>query len=99
DLFEQRKESIKALLPKHLTPERMLKIALSTTARTPALLACTPQSIVLAVMQAAELGLEPGGLLGESYLVPYGSEAKLIVGYRGLVALARRSGTLASIEA
>lgn len=99
DLFDQRRESIKALLPKHLTPERMLKIALSTTARTPALLACTPQSIVLAVMQAAELGLEPGGLLGEAYLVPYKTEAKLIVGYRGLVSLARRSGTMASIEA
>lgn len=99
DLFDQRKDAIKALLPRHLTPERMLKIALATTARTPALLACTPQSIVLAVMQAAELGLEPGGLLGEAYLVPYRAEAKLIVGYRGMVALARRSGTMASIEA
>lgn len=99
DLFESRKASIAAVMPRHLTPERLLKIALACTARTPTLLACTPQSLLLAVMQAAELGLEAGGLLGDGYLVPYKDEAKLIIGYRGLIKLARQSGQMASLEA
>ena len=99
DLLEKAKGSIAAVLPKHLTVERLTKVALSATARKPELLACTPMSLVKAVMQGAELGLEVGGLLGDAYLVPYGTEATLIVGYRGLVKLARQSGALTSIEA
>ena len=98
-LFESRKASIAAVMPKHLTPERMLKVALSATARSPQLLACTPASLLLCVMQAAELGLEAGGLLGEAYLVAYKDTATLIPGYRGLVKLARQSGQLSSLEA
>ena len=48
---------------------------------------------------ADELGLEPGGALGEGYLVPYGSTCQFIPGYRGLIALARRSGQIVSLEA
>lgn len=99
DLFEKAKPSIAAVLPKHMTPDRLLKIALSATSRTPSLLACTPQSLLLAVMQGAELGLEVGGLLGEAYLVPFKDTAQLIPGYKGLIKLARNSGELKTIEA
>lgn len=98
-LLEKAKGSIAAVLPKHLTPDRLLKVALSATSRNPALLACTPQSILLAVMQASELGLEVGGLLGDAYFVPFKDQAQLIVGYRGMIKLARQSGELKSIEA
>ena len=99
DLLERSKGSIAAVLPKHMTPERLLKVALSATARTPTLLSCTPQSILLAVMQSAELGLEVGGLLGEAYFVPFKGSVQLIVGYKGLIKLARNSGMLKTIEA
>ncbi len=99
DLLEKAKPSIQAVLPKHLTPDRLLKIALSATSRNPELLACTPQSILLSVMQAAELGLELGGLLGEAYMVKFKNQVQLIVGYRGMVKLARQSGSLTSLEA
>ncbi len=98
-LLDKAKGSIASVLPKHLTPDRLLKVALSATSRNPALLACTPQSILLAVMQSAELGLEIGGLLGDAYFVPYKDQAKLIIGYRGMIKLARQSGELKSIEA
>lgn len=99
DLLERSKGSLAAVLPKHLTPERLLKVALSATARDAKLLACTPKSLLLAVMQAAELGLEAGGLMGTAYLVPYKDEAKLIIGYKGMIQLARNSGDISSIEA
>ena len=89
--------AITAVLPRHMTAERLTKVVLSCTARTPKLLECSLQSIGLAVMQAAELGLELGGLLGEAYLVPYGTEATCIIGYQGLLKLARQSGEIASV--
>ena len=70
------KVALEQILPKHVTADRMIKVVLSATARNPDLLKCTRASIVRAVMQSAELGLEIGGLLGEAYLVPYNVKVK-----------------------
>lgn len=99
DLLDRAKGSIAAVLPKHLTPDRILKVALVATSKSPMLMNCSPQSVLQSVMQAAQLGLEPGSALGGAYLVPYGNTCQLIVGYRGLIDLARRSGQIQSIEA
>lgn len=99
DLLDRAKPAIRSVLPKHMTPERIVKIALVATSRDPKLMNCTPQSVLSAVMTASQLGLEPGSPLGGAYLVPYGNTCQLIVGYRGLIDLARRSGQIQSIEA
>lgn len=105
DLLEKAKASMAMVVPKHVTPERLIKLALVAASRNPTLLQCAPTSIVQGVMTAAQLGLDCGGVLGSAYLVPYKNnktgkyEAQLIVGYRGLVDLARRSGEIESIEA
>lgn len=98
-MFEKAKPSLLQVLPKHVTPERMLKVALTSVQRTPSLLACKPLSLLRAIFQAGELGLEAGGLLGEGYLIPFKDEVQFIPGYRGLIKLARQSGQIASIEA
>lgn len=98
-LLERSRESMAMVLPRHLTPERMIKVALVAASRTPALLQCDPKSVVQSVMSAAQLGLDCSGTLGSAYLVPYGRTCQLIVGYRGLIDLARRSGQISSIEA
>lgn len=106
-LFERSKGAIAQVLPRHLTADRILKVTLAATSRTPKLLECTQTSLLSSVMQAAQLGLEPGGPLGHAYLVPFSNkvddkwitECQLIVGYRGLIDLARRSGQIDSIEA
>jgi phage RecT family recombinase len=95
----------KHTLPRHLKPERVLRIVLGAASRNQTLLSCTPKSIALAVVTASQLGLEPGSPLGSAYLVPFKNrhtgryEATLIIGYRGLIDLARRSGEIESIEA
>ncbi len=98
-LLEQNAGELQKVLPKHLTLERLLKVALYCIDKTPKLQECSPQSLVACIKQCAELGLEPGGALGLAYLVPYGNVCTLIIGYRGLIELARRSGKLAQIEA
>lgn len=96
--------SITAVLPKHMHADRLVRIALQAASRNPTLLECTRNSFVLALVSAAQLGLEAGGLLGSAYLVPYRNkggayEVQLITGYRGLIDLARRSGQIRKIEA
>lgn len=102
-MLERSKDQLAAALPKHITPERMMRLALTEFNVNPQLQQCTTQSILAGVMQAAQLGLEIG-LMGQAYLVPYNNrkkgvkEAQFIPGYKGLVALARRSGDVTSIR-
>jgi recombination protein RecT len=79
--------------------KRFKRVVIQAVVRNPDLMKCTPASIVSAVMESATIGIEPTGTLGGAYLVPYGNKATLIVGYRGLIELARRSGEIESIEA
>lgn len=96
-ILERMKPQIAAALPRHITPDRMLRVALTAVNSTPALLKCDQTSLLSAVMQCAQLGLEPGGVLGHAYLLPYGDRCQLIVGYKGLLDLARRSGQILDI--
>lgn len=98
-LLKDRKDSIAQLVPKHLEPERLMRVAVNCVGKTPGLQKCSPTSLLQSVLVAAELGLEPGGALGHLYLVPFGNVCTPIIGYRGLVELARRSGEVASVRA
>lgn len=95
---------IRRALPKHMDPDRLLRVSMTVIRTNPALLECTVPSLLAAVMQAAQLGLEPG-LLGHCYFVPFRNgktgqmEVQFIVGYRGMIDLARRSGNIQSISA
>jgi recombination protein RecT len=90
-LLERAKDQIAKALPAHLTPDRMVRIAMTEMRRTPALLQCSQASLLGAVIQAAQLGLEIGHALGHCYLVPFKGEVQFIVGYRGMMELARRA--------
>jgi len=97
--LDERSDVIASLLPKGTDVERFKRIVLQSINRNPQLKKCTPNSIVDAAAEAARLGLEPSGAIGGAHLVPYGDTAQLIVDYRGLVELARRSGEIAAIDA
>ncbi len=100
-----READIVAVLARGLDRDRFLALALAAISRQPELLDCHPASFVLALREAAELGLYPSGLMATGYLVPYRNkktgrrEVKFIPGYRGLIELARNSGELRTIEA
>jgi recombination protein RecT len=98
-LLERSRPQIAMALPKHLNPDRILRIAMTSVQRVPRLLDCDPVSLVGAVIQAAQLGLEPDGVLGLAYLIPYKNTVTFQPGYKGLLALARRSGEIGAVEA
>jgi recombination protein RecT len=99
------KAQIALALPKHVAADRLARVALTEVRKNPALARCDQTSFLGALMTCAQLGLEPGGPLGHAYLVPFENrkkgitEVQFIVGYRGMIELARRSGLLDSIEA
>lgn len=97
-MLEQFKTEIARALPRHLNPDRMTRIALTCFRLNPKLAQCQPASVFAAVIQASQLGLEPG-LLGQCYLIPYKDECTLQIGYQGLVDLVRRTGRVKRIEA
>lgn len=97
-LLDRMKDQIANALPSHMNPKRMLRIVLTCYRMTPKLALCDEMSVLSAVVQAAQIGLEPG-LMGQAYLVPYGRECQLIPGYRGLIDLVRRSGAITDIYA
>lgn len=93
---------IKSVVASSVTPEKMARIALNELRLNSYLAGIAmrnPDSFINSVIQASHLGLEIGGALGQCYLVPYKNEVKAIVGYRGLLTLARRSGFITSIKA
>jgi recombination protein RecT len=96
DYLKKMGPQIAKALPAHMNADRMARIALTTIRTNPKLLQCNVESLMASVMQAAQLGLEPS-LLGHCYIIPYGSEAQFIIGYRGMIDLARRSGNIQSI--
>ncbi|EBD0803140.1 recombination protein RecT [Salmonella enterica] len=101
------KEQLAVALPRHMTAERMIRIATTEIRKVPALGDCDTMSFVSAIVQCSQLGLEPGGALGHAYLLPFGNKnensgkknVQLIIGYRGMIDLARRSGQIASLSA
>lgn len=95
--LKQMQSQIAVALPKHITPDRLARVALTSIRTTPKLLECDISSLMAAVMQSAQLGLEPG-ILGHAYYVPYGKQAQFIIGYRGLVELAMRTGQYQIID-
>lgn len=90
-------------LPSVITPERFTRMVLSAISVNPKLASCTPQSFLGAMMNAAQLGLEPNTPLGQAYILPYLNkgtmEAQFQIGYKGLLDLAYRSGEVDVIQA
>ncbi len=98
EMLEKSKAQIQQALPRHMDADKMARVAMTSIQNTPALLECDPKTVLGAVMEAAQLGLEPDGVLGHAYLVPYKRKCTLIVGYKGMIALAYRSGQVLSLK-
>lgn len=84
------RNQIARVLPKHLTPDRFLRVATTCLLRSPALAQCRQESLMRALLDCSSLGLEPDGR--RAHLVPIDGEVQLIVDWKGLVELAKRSG-------
>lgn len=96
-------QGLRSRLTSDIDPNFIVRAAMSSLARKDSrgqrLRDCTPDSVVLSLYDAAQHGLPPDDVRGLAYLVPYGSECRLIIGYRGLIVLAMQSGRFKYIDA
>ena len=103
DLIKAMEPEIKKALPEVITPERFTRMALSALNTTPKLRECTQMSFLAALMNAAQLGLEPNTPLGQAYLIPYNNkgvmECQFQIGYKGLIDLSYRNPQMQIISA
>lgn len=98
-MLKKMSKEIEKALPSQLSSERFQRVALTAFNSNPKLQQCEPVSFLAAMMQSAQLGLEPNTPLQQAYLIPYGTQVQFQVGYKGLLDLAQRSGQFKTIYA
>lgn len=104
-MSEAAMQQLSMVATAHLNPTRMMRVLANAMRTNPTLADCHPMSLLGCLMQCSALGLEPNTILGHAYIIPFKNrkknivEAQLVVGYKGLIDLARRSGHIISIHA
>ena len=96
-------DAVKKSLPKHLTADRFVRIAIMAVTRQPKLMQCEQAGLLGALMQLSQFGLEPDGR--RAHLIPFNNrkrnvvECQLIIDYKGIAELAMRSGLVSYLHA
>jgi recombination protein RecT len=107
---EQFRKSVAAALPKHLTPDRFVRISINATMRNPELLKCTQESFFRCLLELSAYGIEPDGrrahliprnvnVAGKGEQARWEKQCTIIIDYKGLAELVRRSGDVSYIHA
>lgn len=76
-------------------PKQYVQAALMAVVKEPKLLDCSPESVVLALMQCAQTGLEVGRT---AHLMPFGRQCTFVPDYRGYIELAMATGKVDSVR-
>jgi recombination protein RecT len=90
-LLDRMKPQMAMALPKHMSADRMARLALTAFSTSRDLQICKPDSILASLMTATQLGLEPG-INGQGYLIAYKGICTFVPGWKGLVDLVARAG-------
>lgn len=98
--------AIAKALPRHMTPDRFLRVAVTAMMKTPKLVQCTRESMINCLLQLSQYGLEPDGR--NAHLIPFDvrrdgkvirTDCTLILDYKGMVDLVMRTGLVSTISA
>jgi recombination protein RecT len=95
--LDARVKNLAKFTASRVKPETLVRLAIFEFSQNEWLRRCTPESIYGSLILSAQMGLEPSGIRGEAYLVPYKGKCTLIPGWRGLVKLALRSKAVKSL--
>lgn len=104
-LLTRATPALTAVASKHIDADRLVRLALVARQSVPKLAQCSAQSLLLSLMKAAEIGLEPNTALDHAYLIPRFNkrtqqlEASFDISYKGWLVLAHRSRLVQSITA
>lgn len=90
---------LQAALPTAVPVDKFNRVAMTVIQNNPDLLQADRTSLFSSIMGSAQLGLLPDPQLGEAYFTVFKKQVTLVIGYRGLLKLARQSGEIADIYA
>lgn len=100
--IERQAPAIEAQLAGVMNSDSFVRAAISEISKSPDLQQATTESVLGAIMLAAQLKLEIGSGLGHFYLTPRRVDRVMtclpIIGYQGFIELAYRSGRVGKIE-
>lgn len=102
---DMARQQLATVAAEHMKPQQMMRLMAGAIQKTPKLAQCEPITLLGAMMTCASLGLQPNTPLGHAYLIPFENkrkgitEVQLIIGYKGMIDLARRSGSVVNIHA
>lgn len=97
DLIDRMRPELVKSLQDEGAAERLARHYYTAIRLNPKLLACTSESLLGGLLLSAQLDLDPGPL-GHVYLVPYKDECVWMLGYTGIIELARRTGRVAGLS-
>jgi recombination protein RecT len=90
-------------MPRHMKPDRFIRIAITAITKNPKLAQCTQASLVSCLLDLSALGLEPDGR--RAHLIPFMNNktgqmiCTLLIDYKGLVELAMNTKEVSNIHA
>lgn len=102
ELKRMTPEIQRALPIQGLSADRIARVILTEVRKNPKLLQCSRATFFGAIMECSQLGLEPGGVLQQAFLIPRKNrdgnlECNLQIGYQGYIELAERDGKVTLI--
>lgn len=95
DVLESARAQIAAVCPPHITPERVIRLALLAAHKNPNIARCSPASVVFSVIQIAAWGLEIGRT---AHLVPFKDQCQPMPDFKGLVQMMIQSGEVMQVD-
>jgi recombination protein RecT len=99
EFLESRLSELAKVLPSRQAAESFARICLTAINGSPAIRGCTKASILRCVFDLATINLAPNTPLGHAFLIPYGGELTVQIGYRGWCELCQRTGHVKTIQA
>lgn len=81
-MLKQMASQIAMALPNQMSTERFQRVALTAFNENKDLQQCDVISFLAAMMQSAQLGLEPNTPLGQAYLIPYNTKRGKMVQFQ-----------------
>lgn len=103
EFLEGAKGQLQMAAAKHISPDRMVRLALTAASKNDLLYKCRFQTVGLSLLTASALGLEPDGW--EGHLVPYwnskanGYDCQFIPDYKGFLKLMYANQRTLSVQA
>jgi phage RecT family recombinase len=101
-LLAQNKSQIETALTGAPSSVHFSKVAVALKTAidlTPKILDCDAESLRMSILRCAQLQLSPAPALQHFHLIPFKGKVQAVIGYRGLIELAMRSGELVDLQA